>query len=813
MKYHNRFHWPLLLGLLVSGLVLDGQTASATLPVVTRVEPRGVVRGEETTIKLIGARLADATEVLCDLPGIEILGVKPKGNTVEVTLKASESLAPGLYPIRLVTKSGIANLRLLGVGSMPVVQEVEPNNDFAAPQKIALNTTVDGVVKREDVEHYQVSLKAGQTLNVEIEGIRLAHSLNNQNILDPYIAILDAGRFEVASSDDSALLQQDGFCSYTATEDGDFTILVRDSSFKGSDLGGYRLHVGTFPRPVAVVPAGGAPSTVLDAELIYADGSAQPTKIQLPSEPSKQWGVITENENGISPSPNWVRVNELAVSLEQEPNDDRRKAPVVSVPGAFCGVIEKPGDYDCFTFVAKKGTKYRVETFSRDVLRSPLDAYVNVFNPKHATVVSNDDSRGKVDPFIEFDAKEDGNHTIRIYDQLKSGGPNYGYRIEVTMPQPSVNVTLKEMRRSEAKVVSVPSGGRTAMVVTAVRDRYNGEVNLSLEGLPEGVTATTFPMPAGRPEVPVLLTAAKDTPLNASLYTINAKGDAKNPLIGGKLSQRHKMVLGQNRRWMWGYDTERAAMAVTESVPFSLELVQPKTSIVRNGSKSLLVRVKRDEGFDDKISFRTLYNPPGIGINNSRSIAKGKTEVEIPITANNGAGLGEWPLIFMAYYNTKTGQAMTATNPIMLKVENSVFKYEFPKSAGELGTEIAVSIPMEVLREFSGAAEVQLVGIPAGVTSSAPVQKIDPKSESVTFPLLIAENAKVGKHKTLICQSRISVDGETIVQTTGTGELRIDKPLPPKKNAPKPAAKAVAKKAAPAKPKPLSRLEQLRQSK
>ena len=235
----------------------------ATLPVVTQVVPRGVVRGEETVVTLKGSRLSDATEVLCDLPGIEILEVKPVKNAVEVKLKTAADLAPGLYPIRLVTKSGIANLRLLGVGTMPIVQEVEPNNDFGTPQRIELNSTVEGVVKREDIEHFQVALKAGQTLNVEIEGIRLANSLRNRDILDPYIAILDEGRFEVASSDDSALLQQDGFCSFTAQEDGNYTIIVRDSSFRGSDLGGYRLHVGTFPRPVAVVPAGGAPSSVL----------------------------------------------------------------------------------------------------------------------------------------------------------------------------------------------------------------------------------------------------------------------------------------------------------------------------------------------------------------------------------------------------------------------------------------------------------------------------------------------------------------------------------------------------------------------
>ena len=345
------------------------------------------------------------------------------------------------------------------------------------------------------------------------------------------------------------------------------------------------------------MPAGGAPSSVLDANLILSDGSTRQAKIQLPSEPQKRWGVSTEDQSGITPSPNWIRVNDLPVALEKEPNDDRTKAPSVPVPGAYCGVIQAEGDYDCFTFEAKKGTKYRVEVFARGVLRSPLDAVVNVFNPKHSTITSSDDSRGKIDPFLEFDAKEDGPHTVRVYDHLRSGGPTHAYRIEVTTPQPAVNLTLKELRRDEAQVVSVPIGGNVGMMVTASRDRYNGEVHLSLDGLPEGVTAKTFPVPPGRPEVPVLLTAAADAKHNASLFTIYDEREMIRILsIGGTLSQTHNMVLGQNRRCDVGqYETERAAMAVTDAVPFEVEVVQPKTPIVRaTEARSLKVRIDQE---------------------------------------------------------------------------------------------------------------------------------------------------------------------------------------------------------------------------
>jgi len=73
---------------------------------------------------------------------------------------------------------------------------------------VPLNTTVTGVVENEDVDYYAVDCKKGQRLSVEIEAMRLGTTL-----FDPYIAILDAKRFELATSDDSPLLGQDGTCS------------------------------------------------------------------------------------------------------------------------------------------------------------------------------------------------------------------------------------------------------------------------------------------------------------------------------------------------------------------------------------------------------------------------------------------------------------------------------------------------------------------------------------------------------------------------------------------------------------------------
>ena len=789
---------PKRLACMTFAILLTASVAHATLPVVNSLSPLGVVRGSETVVTFNGVRVSDAYDVLCDVPGITIIDVKAiDAKKVEVKLKTAKDLAPGLYPVRLVCKGGIANLRLLGVGAMPITKEAEPNSKFDEPQQIEMNHTIEGVVDREDIDYYQVKLKKDEVLNVEIEGIRLAYSTNNQNILDPFVAILDEGRFEVASSDDAALLQQDAFCSFKAPQDGTYTVVVRDSSFRGNPICGYRLHVGTFPRPVAVFPGGGVPGATVKANLINEDGSKTQASLKLPSETVARWPVATENKDGISPSPNWIRVNELPIVTEQEPNNDYKKAPEYTVPAAFCGVIGEAKDYDCFSFTGVKGTNYRVEVFARNVLRSPLDAYCNVFGPDNKTIKSSDDGGGaRVDPIIDFTAPAAGKYTVRLYDHLRSGSDLHAYRIEVTMPPPTFAIKLKELRRYEPQVANVPAGGQIGMVLNTTRTRYNGELRFELDSLPEGITATTFPMPPGRNEIPVLLSATADATHIATLFTIKGRGDDKNKNVVGTLSQHHGLVLGQNGREMWGYETKRAAMAVTDKAPFTIELVQPKTPILRSGSKSLLVKIVRDEGFDGEVQLRTLYNPPGVGINNSQRIRKGKTEVAVPITANSKAAVGKWPLILTASYPTKLGTAYLSTKPIMLDVQDSLFKYVFKKASGELGAETSITLDLEVVREYQGEAEVELVGLPKGTSSTAAKQKISKDTKTLTFPVLIGKDAKVAKHRTLNCVTRVKVGDETMVQTNGTGEIRIDKPLPPETDENKVVQASATKKTA-----------------
>src|SRR5215475_1025294 len=216
----SRISFTCLLSALCS-LCLCGELFSAS-PSLGSVQPRGAQRGTDAVFTLSGGNLADAQEVVFYSPGLTVAKLEVVNATqVKATVKIAPDARLGEHALRVRTATGVTKLRTLWVGALPVVDEKEPNNDFAAPQKIPLNVTVHGVADNEDVDYYAVEAKKGQRISIEIEGMRLGTAF-----FDPYIAILDAKRFELATSDDTALYKQDGCLSIIAPADGSYVVMV-----------------------------------------------------------------------------------------------------------------------------------------------------------------------------------------------------------------------------------------------------------------------------------------------------------------------------------------------------------------------------------------------------------------------------------------------------------------------------------------------------------------------------------------------------------------------------------------------------------
>jgi|GEM_PF-2093465 len=109
--------------------------ATAASPSLGAIRPVSAQPRTEIEVTLSGARLGDAKEVFYYQPGITTVSLaRVDDNTVKAKLKIAADAPLGLHDLRVRTASGISELRTFSVGTLKEVPEVEPNNDFAAPQ-------------------------------------------------------------------------------------------------------------------------------------------------------------------------------------------------------------------------------------------------------------------------------------------------------------------------------------------------------------------------------------------------------------------------------------------------------------------------------------------------------------------------------------------------------------------------------------------------------------------------------------------------------------------------------------------------------
>ncbi|MEX2113597.1 MAG: PPC domain-containing protein [Pirellulales bacterium] len=797
-------HAPLAMG-SAAALLLGMGAAMAAVPSVGGSSPYGAQRGTEVEVQFNGARLGDAQQIFFYEPGITVNHIEPAGdNACKAKLAIAADCRLGLHKLRIRTATGISNLRTFSVGTLPEISEAEPNNDFAAPQKIALNTTVNGIAENEDVDYFAVDAKKGERITAEIEGLRLGNTF-----FDPYVGILDAKRFELARSDDAPLVRQDCMCSIVAPEDGTYIVEVRETSFAGNGSCMYRLHVGRFPRPTAVLPLGAKPGDAVDVTWLGDVTGPRSEKVTLPPQIAEEFAVFATDEHGVSPSALPFRLSNLNNVMEVEPNNALAEARAWEGPIAGNGVISAAGDVDCFKFTATKGQVFDVRVLARE-FGSPLDAVMNVYRIGGAGVGGNDDSGGP-DSYLRFTAPEDDTYVVIVQDHLKQGGPSYVYRVEVSPVQPKLTLGLSERSQFVDIVAPVAKGNRFAFLVNAARADFGGDLNLEFKDLPPGVTVETLPMAANRGDVPVLITAAPDAAVGGSLVDVVGRPDDANLALEGHLRQRTSLIRGQNNIEVWNQYADRLATAVVDEAPYSIEIVEPKVPLVRDGSMGLKVVATRKEGFTAAIGVQMLYNPPGVGSSGSIQIAEGQNEAVIPLTANSGAEISKWKIAVLGDSAVGERSITVSSQLATLEIAAPFLTFEFQAAATEKGQGTDVVIKVTKQTDFEGPAQIELLGLPNEVTSE--VREITKDSTELIFPVKTTANSPVGKHKTVICRATITANGEPIVHTLGTGELRIDEPLPPKPMETAAAPPAPMPEAAAPMPPPekrLSPLEKLR---
>ncbi|WP_157369286.1 PPC domain-containing protein [Zavarzinella formosa] len=804
------------------GFLLLAAQVEAGIPRLAKLSPPGGQRGTTVEVEFAGRALEKPREVLFYEPGITVESIemvesttnngKPvsvdPGTRVRARLKLAPDCPLGPHGLRLNTAGGLTEYVRFFVGPFPTVEENENvskqrNDTRETAVPVPVNSTVLGKINDPtDIDFYRIEVKRGQRLSAEIEAARFGV---DRGIPDLHLAFYDNKGKKLAAADDSALYVQDPILSILADRDGEYFVEVRHSMFNGAGET-YRLHVGTFSRPTGIYPAGGQIGSELRVKVLGDPKGVWEQTVRLPVAP-EDYPFTASVDGVLTPSPNRLRVSPFPNVLETEPNDKPEQVSstsTTSLPVAFNGIIDKPGDVDCFLFRAKKGEQFKFHAMA-NALGSPVDPVIwikQVGGKANAPVLRATDSRPNQlgqppsgglnrethDPILEFSAPADGEYVLGVENERGEGGPDYVYRVEVQPEDNAVYTYIapeaeNQFQPQARQSVSVAAGNRYTVQVAifATNRPYNGELELVGVNLPKGVSIHAPKLTPSMTRVPVVFEVAEGVKPQSGLIDLVVRPVTNGSPVTSGYRQTIQMNAYGNNDYYLHTTIEKLAFAVTEPAPFHVQVEEPKSALVQNGEVSLKFKILRDKGFDGPVTVQMEWKPVGISTATPVTVPANQTEGVYLLGAARNAAAGTHQITLTAMtgnskrgYNDGETRAYVASQPFKLTVAEPHVEARIPRASIERGKTANIVCKLNHLQAFEGKAKATLARLPRGIELAEATREITSADKEVTFTLRATSEALVGNYQGIVLDLTVIDKGQPVRQLSGSGVLRID---------------------------------------
>lgn len=213
---------------------------------------------------------------------------------------------------------------------------------------------------------------------------------------------------------------------------------------------------------------------------------------------------------------------------------------------------------------------------------------------------------------------------------------------------------------------------------------FSGNVNLSISGLPSGITASISPNPT----------------TNSSLITLTASASAS-------VGQYNAVITGTS-----GKLTESSLLNITIAAPsFTLSGYIP-APIGQGTSAPAYVQVNSLNGFTGSVQLSVTGLPSGV----SASFQPNPTNSNstLTLTASSTASVGQYNVNLVGTYGKQT--VSIPLNISIYAPTFTLYSYQYPTIAP--GSSGQISVGVTSMYGFNGAVRVSASGLPAGVTAS-----------------------------------------------------------------------------------------------
>lgn len=424
--------------------------------------------------------------------------------TAQITV--ARDAEPGQREVRVIGPSGVSNPLAFFVGQVQefsenasetitkpksVIEKSRERPQTGNPKTemtITLPATVNGQVLPGEVNRYRFTAKKGQRLVITVSARQLI----------PYLPDAVPGWFQAALSlhnakgeelayDDDFRFNPDPVLYYEIAAEGEYVIAIKDALYRGREDFVYRITLGELPFVTSIFPLGRRVGEPASVEM--KGWNLESATLMLPvknAAPGIQ--TVAARRSGFVSNRVPFALDTLPECFEAEPNNDITRAQKVAPPVVVNGCIDRTDDRDVFQFQGRAGDTIIAETYARR-LDSPLDSVLKLTDAFGGHIALNDDytdvgaglTTHQADSYLRVTLPAGGTYYLHVGDTQHQGGPEYGYRLRLSAPQPDFALRLAPSS------IAARVGRAVPLTVYALRkDGFAGDIALSLKDAPGG---------------------------------------------------------------------------------------------------------------------------------------------------------------------------------------------------------------------------------------------------------------------------------------------------------------------------------------
>lgn len=425
----------------------------------------------------------------------------PREWASELTIDEHAPLGPAYWHVSCA--QGATGSRPFVIGDLPEFIENESNSTFATAEKVKLPVTLNGQIFGErDVDYFRFTAEASQVVSCEVIARRIGSRL------DPVVELLDARGKKVDAQ--LAHVGSDPVLVFWSESTAEYVLRISNVTFSGDQAHVYRVNVRPRAFPRLALPGGVTRKTLssgnLSLQFLTGDHRSMMEKMGLALEDrAREHDQWTVHDDFVGPF--TLSIDDHPPTVEQEPNDDSASTQTVRTPTVLYGQFSSATDRDKFRITAKKGEALRIEA-SAWPPGTPTLPVLSVATAdgklkQNSQAVQNEDRVCR----LAWTAKEDGDLVVTLKDLRHGGrgGVEFGWRLSIAPDQPDFALT------AASDLLIVTQGKTSTIEIKARREGgLDAPIDLSIQGLPEGITVEAAQIPKGKTSAKVKLTATEN---------------------------------------------------------------------------------------------------------------------------------------------------------------------------------------------------------------------------------------------------------------------------------------------------------------